>query len=109
MTTATKKLSNTPVAHYSDYDGNDCTDTGYDWTLYSDGRVAVESHSRWQGSRSDTRWTTEAGFIDVTDPIWEGDFPAKILRLKVEDIDTQDLEDGYLSDFRQTKPGYIVQ
>lgn len=55
------------LAQYDDADFRDMTATGYRWTLYGDGRVTAEYHSRWQGSRDGARWTTEPGYVDLDD------------------------------------------
>lgn len=63
MTTATKRLSTRAIARTATFDELDCTKTGYIVTLYSDGHLAAEYRSRWQGSRDGARYVTEPGHI----------------------------------------------
>ncbi len=58
-------MNNQQLAQVDDNDFRDCVTTGYQWTLYADGRVAAEYITRWQGSRFGQRWTTDAGYVDV--------------------------------------------
>ena len=41
---------------------------GWDVTLYSDGHLAAEKWSCWQGSTSGERWITAAGRVDYREP-----------------------------------------
>jgi hypothetical protein len=59
-------MSNKSIATHQSYDPYDCTSTGYDFTLYSDGSVAVEGHSCWQGSTSGDRYRSDAGTVDLS-------------------------------------------
>jgi hypothetical protein len=58
-------MKNKKLAEYRDYDPNDLTSTGGDWTLYADGRVGVTTRSRWQGSRDGARYIARAA-VDVS-------------------------------------------
>ena len=49
-------MNNKKLATYCDYNKNDLTSTGADWTLYADGRISADTRSRWQGSRDGERW-----------------------------------------------------
>lgn len=55
---------------------------GYDWTvrwvatLYGDGSVALEWHSRWQNSTDGARWRTKPGAVGLED----GDDPEAVLQ-----------------------------
>ena len=58
-------MSNKILLEIQTYDPHDCTTSGYDVTLYSDGSVAIETHSRWQGSRTGERWRSYDGYVDI--------------------------------------------
>lgn len=96
----TKRLSTKVVARYSDFDGDDMTATGWRWTLYSDGHIAAESRSRWQGTRTDERYITDAGYIDLDTPV----DPRVRLVWGVKDVCPH-----HDPDFRQTNKGYVIQ
>ena len=85
---------------------NDCTARGYSWTLYADGRLAAEYHSRWQGTRDGARWTTDADAVDLSglDPDDPDNDALARLTAAVED-----LEPEYDSRFRQTRKGHLVR
>ena len=53
------------LATHDTADFGDCVNTGYHFTLYGDGRVAADYHSRWQGSRDGARFTTAVGAVDL--------------------------------------------
>lgn len=60
-------MSRKIMATISDADFRDCVNTGYTYTVYADGHVAAEYHSRWQGSTDGTRYVTDPGFVDPAD------------------------------------------
>lgn len=60
-------LSRKVLAIVDTADFRDCTSTGYRYTLYADGHVAAEYHSRWQGSRDGARYITDSGAVDLSD------------------------------------------
>lgn len=47
-------------------DFRDCVNTGYTFTLYSDGHLSADYHSRWQGSRNGSRYITDPDYVDVS-------------------------------------------
>jgi len=61
----TKKLSTHQIAQYEDFDRRNITQSGCIWTLYSDGHVAAEWYTRWQGHRTGTRYVSDPGLIQV--------------------------------------------
>lgn len=93
------------IATIDTADFSDCVNTGWRFTLYSDGHVAAESVSRWQGSRSGERYITNPGFVNLKN-LGEGpDFDAEAkLTEAMQDIDPE--EDR---SFRQTRIGYIIR
>ena len=94
------------LATIDDVDFNDMAATGYTWTLYADGRVSAEWHSRWQGSRDGTRYTTNEGYVDV-DRINEDDpdYTAESFLT----VATMGIHLDFDDDFRLTRRGAIVQ
>lgn len=87
-------------------DFRDCVNTGYTFTLYSDGHLSAEYHSRWQGSRDGARYVTNPGHVDVSE-IEDGN-PDKdaeaLLTMAVQHV--QPSEDR---DWRQTRRGTVVR
>lgn len=61
------RQSTTQVAQVRSDDPHDCASTGWLLTLYSDGSVAAEYTTCWQGSRSTVRYRSDPGLIDVDD------------------------------------------
>lgn len=59
-----KRMSTRAVAHFDTADFSDCTKFGYRFTLYSDGHIAAEYRTRWQGSRNRQRWCTEPDYVE---------------------------------------------
>jgi hypothetical protein len=55
---AKSRLSTRRVTSVQTYDPTDCTTVGWDVTLYSDGHLAAENWSCWQGSVTGERWVT---------------------------------------------------
>lgn len=111
---ARKMLSTKKLASYSSYDPNDCTTVGEDYTLYSDGRVAIETRSCWQGSRSNVRYTTDPGAVDIDDPGPEGsddDLEARLVAF-ADELAEHALQhpDGIFGvpGLRKTRGGHIV-
>lgn len=83
-------MNNHILATLADYDSRNIANTGWEYTLYADGRVAAEYCSRWQGSRTGQRYITEPGYIDVSklstnDP--DNDAEAALAALADEGID----------------------
>ena len=116
------RLSTRRITSTQTYDPTDCTTVGWDVTLYSDGHLAAESWSCWQGSTSGERWITAAGRVDYrepSDPETTADDQAHVEMLaEVERFtDCRDggqrgrvvgagwTEDGW----RLTRRGYVVQ
>ena len=100
------KLSTRAIASLDTADFSDCINTGYRWTLYSDGHLAAERVSRWQGSRSGTRYVTDAGYVDLSEigphnPESDADVHLS------EAI--RDLDPANDRDFRCTRNGYVVR
>jgi hypothetical protein len=58
-------MKNKKLAEYRDYDANDLTSTGGDWTLYADGRVGMTTRTRWQGSMDGARYIARDA-VDVS-------------------------------------------
>lgn len=104
-------LSRKILAQIRDYDPDDITSTGHTWTLYADGHLAAEVHSRWQGTRTGSRYVTAAGYVDLTainpqDP--DVDAEAVLTDHAGMFRDGQyDLDD--LDDWRETRPGQLIR
>ena len=93
-----------------DNDFSDCANVGYTWTLYEDGRVTAEYHTRWQGSTDGTRYTTEPEYANVS-----------VIRVSIikewtiEKIETflreilLDVDPATDEAFRMTRKGWTVQ
>jgi len=58
-------LSTRRVTSIRTYDPTDCTTIGWEVTLYTDGHLAAEKWSCWQGSTTGERWITDAGRVAV--------------------------------------------
>lgn len=91
------------IARRDDRDFTDCVNRGYSWTLYADGRVAAEYVTRWQGSRSGQRWTTDPGACDTDAP--ESDLAA-FAEACVHYTMYHELDES--RDWRQTATGYVI-
>ena len=108
-------MNNKKLATAQTYNPNDLASTGYDITLYADGSVAAESHSRWQGSRDGERFRSDPGTVDLErlDPDDEDNDAEALLAAFVSTFDPyEDLPDCERAGnygFRQTRLGYIVQ
>ena len=105
------KLSRKVIADICTYEPNDCTSVGYDITLYADGHIAAEYHSRWQGSCDGARWITDPGYVDVStidsdDP--DGDALA-VLTAATSPVEylTEEIEQS--PRWRQTRRGELVR
>lgn len=59
-------MNNKVLASYDTSNRRDAANSGYTYTLYADGRIAATSFSRWQGSRTDERFVTSPGYLDIT-------------------------------------------
>ena len=112
---AETKLSNTQIAKVYGVDTSDCTDAGWIWQLYSDGRVSCEYWSCWSGSTTGQRYTTDSGWIDVA-AIGDGpDAATAALEEAVAEM-RQDEYDSFFdewplcrSDFRKTRNGHLIR
>jgi hypothetical protein len=62
---AKSRLSTRRVTSVQTYDPTDCTTVGWDVTLYSDGHLAAENWSCWQGGITGERWVTAPGRVEV--------------------------------------------
>lgn len=87
-------------------DFSDCVNTGYSFTLYSDGHLSAEYNTRWQGSRNGARYITAPGHVDVAQ-IVENDQDADALALLTMAV--QDVRPSEDRDWKQTRLGYIVR
>ena len=97
------------IAKLDTNDFSDCVNTGYTFTLYADGRITAEYHSRWQGSVDGRRYTTEPGamFLDEDSPAEEQ--LAEYVR-NMDATPEEDVEHGGQSQtWRVTQSGYIVR
>ena len=97
------------IATYDTNDFSDCVNTGYSFTLYADGRIAAEYHSRWQGSVDGRRYTTDPSAMEISD-----DRPAEEqLAEYVRNMDATPEEDvihgGPFQMWRVTQSGYTVR
>lgn len=94
------------IATLDTADFSDCINTGYTFTLYSDGHLSAEYNTRWQGSRNGVRHITAPGYVDVSE-IVEGnpdtDATAKLTMAVQEVSPSQDLG------WKQTRRGYIIR
>lgn len=84
----------------------DCTKTGYTFTLYSDGHLSAEYHSRWHGSRTGARYITDPGYVDVS-AIVDGNPDTDALAKLTSAV--QGVSPSEDSAWRQTRRGYIVR
>jgi hypothetical protein len=108
-------MSNRSIATHQSYDPYDCTSTGYDFTLYSDGSVAVEGHSCWQGSTSGERYRSNPDTVDLStlnesDP--DNDAEAMLAGFVATFDSFDDLPSEYSRGnhgFRCTRKGYRIQ
>lgn len=66
------KLSTRSIATHDTDNFGDCVNTGYRLALYTDGHVAADRVTRWQGSTSGARYITAPGYIDIAAEIGEG-------------------------------------
>lgn len=99
-------MSRKKLATIVEYEPNDITTTGYEYTLYADGHVAAQFRSRWQGSRSGTRYVTKPGFVDVNDIDHDdpdNDAEANLTMLAQSLDPTEDEE------WHMTRRGYVIQ
>lgn len=98
-------MNNKVLAKLDTNDFRDATKTGYTFTLFGDGRVSAEYHSRWQGSRDGARYTTDVGYVDlsVMDPANPDSDAEALLTMAVQHA--QPSEDR---EWRQTRRGHIV-
>jgi len=97
------------IAKLNTADSSDCVNTGYTYTLYADGRISAEYHSRWQGSVDGRRYTTDPGAMEIDD-----DRPAEEqLAEYVRNMDATPEEDiehgGQYKTWRVTQSGYAVR
>ena len=93
-------------------DFSDCVATGYRYTLYADGRVAADYRSRWQGSESGARYSTEAGEVDLSDmdasdP--DNDAEAILTAWIKGENPMEAVEYGSGNTWRQTRRGSVVR
>lgn len=100
-----KPAPNEVLATVDDGDFSDCVNTGYRWTLYGDGRVSAEYHSRWQGSTDGARYVTDEGYVDLDelDPSNPDSDAEALLTKAIADVDPG--EDGW----QQTRKGQVVK
>lgn len=113
-------LSRKAIAELSTRNPQDCTSTGYDFTLYADGHVSAVYRSRWQGSRDGARYITDAGAVDLSDwdeadpdsdaeallAGWLGIGPDGIIE---DPIEEERGERGNQRTWRRTRAGVLVQ
>lgn len=105
----TYALSRKVLATYQTYDPNDCTSTGYDYTLYTDGRVGARGHCRWQGGIDGDCWTTVPGACSVNGPDPE-EHLIEFVRAMHDRDDYFDPSDGIgPGGWRMTRRGWRVQ
>lgn len=94
------------LATVEDYDINDCASCGYKWTLYADGRVAAVYHTRYMGCMDDARYTTDPGYVDLSEmDDADEDFTALALLTSA----VQGIDPANASGWRQTRRGYEVR
>jgi hypothetical protein len=102
-------MNNKKIVSIDTADFTDCTNTGWTFTLYADGRVAAEGVSRWSGTRTGTRtgdrYTTEAGYIDLAEVGSGPDHDAEALLTAA----TRELDPREDSSFRRTRAGWIIR
>lgn len=87
-------------------DFRNCVNSGYTFTLYSDGHMSAEYFTRWQGSRNGARYITAPGHVNLSalDP--------KNPDADAEALLTMAAQDVYPSEdasWKQTRRGYIVR
>lgn len=108
-------MNNKAIATYQSYNPHNCTEAGYDFTLYADGSVSAVNHSRWQNSTTDKRWRSDAGAVnlselDESDP--DKDAEAMLASFVDSFDDWADLPSEYSKGnygFRCTRKGYVVR
>lgn len=93
------------LATLTTYDPADCTSTGWQYSLYSDGHVSAESHSRWTGTRTGARYVTGPGHVDLGNIDANPDTDA-LARLTMAVQHVHPPEDR---DWRQTRRGFLVR
>jgi hypothetical protein len=94
------------IATLDTADFSDCTHSGYRFCLYSDGHLSAEYMTRWQGSRTGTRYVTDPGHVDVS-TITPDDPDNDALALLTNAVrDVQPSEDR---DWRQTRRGILIR
>ena len=110
------RLSTHRITSIQTYDPTDCTSVGWDVTLYSDGHLAAQSRSRWQGSTSGERWITAPGRVhyrEPDDPETTADDQAHIemLREVEQFVSEWDIYSyGWtIQGWRASRRGYVVQ
>jgi hypothetical protein len=110
MATQTK-LSRKILARISDFDANRIDLTGHTWTLYSDGHLSAEYHSRWQGSHTGARYVTDAGYLDVDaiNPMDPDTDAEAALTAEVEQIVKDGIDISESGAWRQTRRGVVVR
>jgi len=97
------------IAKLDTNDFSDCANTGYTFTLYADGRITAEYHSRWQGSVDGRRYTTEPGALEVDDSITAEEQLAEYVR-NMDATPEEDIEHGgRFQTWRVTQSGYTVR
>jgi hypothetical protein len=108
-------MNNKAIATHQTYDPYNCTETGYDFTLYSDGSVAVEGNSRWQDGTSGERYRSDPDAVDLS-TLDESDPDNNAVALLAGFVATldpmEDLPNEYSNGsygFRCTRKGYKVQ
>lgn len=87
-------------------DFRDCVNSGYTFTLYSDGHLSAEYFTRWQGSRNGARYITRPGYVDISQ-IVEGDQDTDALALLTMAV--QDVHPSEDADWKQTRRGHIIR
>ena len=113
MTTPPQRLSTRRLTSICTYDPSDCTASGWEITLYSDGHLAAEFSTRWQGETSGERFVTAPGRM-TTNP---SDEQAHVAMLaEAERLDTALNRISWDTDnrrsiqgWRPTRRGYVVR
>ncbi len=109
MTTTTLRLSTRRITSICTYDPSDCTASGWEVTLYSDGHLAAEYATRWQGETSGERFVTAPGRMTTGEQAHvEMLAEAQTLAAAVNKI-SWDTDNHSIRGWRATRRGHVVR
>ena len=102
-------LSTRRVTSIQTYDPTDCTTVGWDVTLYTDGHLAAEKWTCWQGGVTGERWVTGQDHVEVQED--RDDMTAPMLRaLDVLDSAWDCYSYGWtIGEWRSVRRGHVIR